>query len=332
VGLSYYQRGTAGLGWPDGSPTKAWEGTELAGGGAAIGGLGWPAAVTNLAAHGTRSPGPPAGPSTTPEPRSKTRPASPDQPRHESSRSAPRSDYLRPSPFAGNIPLVARQFRKERAPEPQVEDKLDLTVGPDGTIKLPDFPFCGIVPPYVKQMMIGSTLKRVFHPGAVVFTDAVIWIYPPVPTRLFDAARTAALGGAQLATTSPSSQPIWKETRPQSGFTHGVDIGTSFSDNTVDGRVERINKQLAAFFKNRDLLTLTSEDVIDELGDWAHVWPNSTVVRAKMKKAMLRNRWTVTVKPRSGMSMGWQVDGQEAGDECDAVLTKAFGSRYSRVG
>jgi chromosome partitioning protein len=45
VGLSYHQQGTAGLGWPDGSPTEEPESTVLAGGQARIGGLGWPAAA-----------------------------------------------------------------------------------------------------------------------------------------------------------------------------------------------------------------------------------------------------------------------------------------------
>jgi chromosome partitioning protein len=44
VRLSYPQQGTAGLGWPDGSPGRAGEGTVLAAGVAALGGLGWPAA------------------------------------------------------------------------------------------------------------------------------------------------------------------------------------------------------------------------------------------------------------------------------------------------
>ena len=41
--LSYHQQGTAGLGWPDGSPGQAREDAVPAGGVAAIGGLGWPA-------------------------------------------------------------------------------------------------------------------------------------------------------------------------------------------------------------------------------------------------------------------------------------------------
>jgi ATP-grasp domain len=103
--------------------------------------------------------------------------------------------------------------------------KLDDQVGmdPDGTIKLPDFPFCGIVPPYVKQMMIGSTLKRVFHPGAVVFTDAVVWIYPPMRSRLTDAAQTLALGSIDLTSNLP------KDLR------HSTDLAMHRSDNTVDG-------------------------------------------------------------------------------------------------
>jgi chromosome partitioning protein len=44
VRLSYHQQGTAGLGWPDGSPRQSGGETVLAGEQAVIGGLGWPAA------------------------------------------------------------------------------------------------------------------------------------------------------------------------------------------------------------------------------------------------------------------------------------------------
>lgn len=151
------------------------------------------------------------------------------------------------------------------------------------------YPFCGASAADIHQTQMGATTVRAYRPAAVVFTDAVVLLYPPVSGRLLNAAVSVAAGFI-------------------GGTKHGSDLAAELNGGSAERRVERVNEVLRKLiYKKFRLETITAADVVGEFGDWAHGWPNSSVVSVTMKrKGLIFKYWEIILKPESGLSMRWR--------------------------
>jgi len=176
------------------------------------------------------------------------------------------------------------------------------------------YPFCGASAAYISQTQMGATTVRAYRPAAVVFTDAVVLLYPPVSSRLLNAAISVAAGCI-------------------GGTKHGGDLAAELNGGSAERRVERVNEALQELiYKKFRPETITAADVAGEFGDWAHVWSNSSVVSATMKrKGLIFKYWEIILKPESGLSMRWRCSTPQLRAANEQMLRKAFGSRFALV-
>jgi hypothetical protein len=159
-------------------------------------------------------------------------------------------------------------------------------------------------------MQQGPIRQRLFRGPIVFFTDAVVLILPPWKTRIGQAAGYVA-GGVL------SGQD-------------GLDLVERIVGGSTEARVESVNLLLQeVLYTKHDPTSIPYADLMSEFGDWAEMWPNSDVVRANMKmKGILGKRVSVTLKPRSGLTRGFDASPRLA-DPTRDMLKKAFGSRFS---
>lgn len=177
------------------------------------------------------------------------------------------------------------------------------------------YPFCGGSAAYISRTQMGATTVRAYRPAAVLFTDAVVLLYPPPSRRLLNAAIAVAAGFI-------------------GGTEHGGDLAAELNGGSAEQRVERVNEALQELIYTKlKPETITAADVVSEFGDWAHVWPNSSVVNATMKrKGLIFKYWEIILKPESGLSMRWRCSTPELRADNEQMLRKAFGSRFVQVG
>jgi hypothetical protein len=162
---------------------------------------------------------------------------------------------------------------------------------------------------------MGATTVRAYRLAAVVFTDAVVLLYPPASDRLRNAVTAVAAGFA-------------------GGAKYGGDLAAELNGGSAERRVERVNEALAELiYKKRKPETITAADVVGEFGDWAHVWPNSSVVSATMKrKGLIFRYWEIILTPESGLSMRWRCSTPQLRAANEQMLSKAFGTRFALIG
>jgi hypothetical protein len=172
-----------------------------------------------------------------------------------------------------------------------------------------DAPYlCGGVIAYVKQVWQGTSSQKVYRPMFLYFTDAVVFIRPPLAGQLAKSA-AAIVGGVLTG--------------------YNIDNMVSFASAGVERQVERVNDRWGELLR-RAGANITYHDVLAEYGDWAEMWPNDRVVEATMKTKtrLLAGKYiSVKLKPTSGLARGYEDNGT-AEALTKQVLKKAFGTRF----
>jgi hypothetical protein len=158
--------------------------------------------------------------------------------------------------------------------------------------------------------------QKIYMPLTAVFTDAIVFIQPPLRERLTKAGAAIFEGVIQ-------------------GFS--ADSMVESASTGVEGMKKQVNERFHKIGGRIGAIKFRYTDLIAEFGNWAQVWPNDRVAKVTMKKMNPVSSFTrmgttgrfisIKFKPTSGLTQEIMGPISEA-DNTRACLTKAFHERF----